>query len=544
MQLLRMEETMGNKYLLDCTLRDGGYVNDWQFGHDNIINIFDRVIRSKVDFIEVGFLDERRPFDENRSIMPTTDCVKRIYGKLDRKKAMVVGMIDFGTCDIHNLQPCKDSWLDGIRVIFKKNKMHPAMEFCRQVKALGYKVFSQLVSVSSYSDDELREVVSLANDVKPYALSMVDTYGLLDPQSLSHIMHVIDTYLDPNIVLGFHAHNNFQLGYVNATTVLDSGLQRDILVDGTLYGMGKSAGNAPLELIALYMNEHYGKSYVVTEMQEAITSSILDFQKVSPWGYQLFYYIAASQKVHPNYVAYLMSKKTLSVTAINEILKKLPESEKLEKNTKLIERLYMEYQKNDCDDSEVLQNLSRSFGKRNILAIGPGPSVGIYATEINEYIKENNPVIISVNDIPKTIHPDFLFLTNNVRFLQAATKLTLAENKDISIIASSNLTKSERDFDYVINYSSVIDEKAEFPDNSMCMLIRTLVQCGCRAVALAGFDGYVSNRNNYNNEDREYDFVRKKGPSLNAYAKRFFLDMQGKIDVVFVTPSEYEEKSK
>ena len=114
---------MNDVMLLDCTLRDGGYVNDWKFGRDNIVSIFERVVEAGTDIIEIGFLDERRPFDPDRSIMPDTDCVDRIYGGLDRKQTMVVGMIDYGTCDIKNVQPCKDTLLDGIRVIFKKENI-------------------------------------------------------------------------------------------------------------------------------------------------------------------------------------------------------------------------------------------------------------------------------------------------------------------------------------------------------------------------------------------------------------------------------------
>ena len=205
-------------------------------------------------------------------------------------------MIDYGTCSIENLQPCSESFLDGIRVIFKKEKMYPAMEFCRQVKALGYKVFSQLVSVTSYSDEELKEVVGLVNDCHPYAMSMVDTYGLCDAPTLSHIVEVIDSCLDEDITLGYHAHNNFQLGYANAVSVLNSGLKRDVLVDGTLYGMGKSAGNAPLELLAMYMNLNFGKKYHLGQIQEAISTCILDLYHKKPWGYTLFYYIAASNR--------------------------------------------------------------------------------------------------------------------------------------------------------------------------------------------------------------------------------------------------------
>ena len=128
---------MGNVYLLDCTLRDGGYINDWAFGHDAITGIFERLVSAGVDVIEVGFLDARRPFDIDRSIMPDTDSVARIYGKIDRGGAIVVGMIDFGACPIENLRPCAESYLDGVRVIFKKHRMHEALAFCAQVKALA-----------------------------------------------------------------------------------------------------------------------------------------------------------------------------------------------------------------------------------------------------------------------------------------------------------------------------------------------------------------------------------------------------------------------
>lgn len=525
--------------LLDCTLRDGGYVNDWEFGHDNIVNIFDRLVASGVDCIEIGFIDERRPFDLNRTIMPDTESVERIFNKLNRRDSMILGMIDYGTCGISNLQPCSESWLDGIRVIFKKDKVRPAMEFCRQAKALGYKVFSQLVSVTSYSDEELKEVAGLVNDVKPYALSMVDTYGLMNPKELMHVSGILDTNLNPEIVLGFHAHNNFQLGYINATTVLNLDIDRTVLVDGTLYGMGKSAGNAPLELVAMYMNEHCGKNYVITEMQEAITTSVMDFQRKSPWGYQLFYYIAASNRVHPDYVQYLMNKRTLSVTAINEILHKLPDNQKLEKNMKLIEQLYIDFQKEECDDADGINRLKEELSEKQILIIGPGVSVGSCRNEIAAFIEHYHPVIISINYIPQFFHPNYLFMTNTTRYIQSASKLHDEENRDIRIIASSNLTKLERDFDYVVNYSGVIDEKAEFPDNSMCMLIRMLVRCGCEKIALAGLDGYTPDNVNYFDEDKAYSFLKEKANSLNSYARTFFRELA--VPITFVTPSEYQK---
>ena len=120
----------GKRYLLDCTLRDGGYVNDWEFGRDNITNVFERLVSSGVDAIEIGFLDDRRSFDINRTIMPCTADAEKIFGRLDRGNAMVVGMIDYGTCSIDQLQECSDSWLDGIRAIFKQPVAWETLEFC------------------------------------------------------------------------------------------------------------------------------------------------------------------------------------------------------------------------------------------------------------------------------------------------------------------------------------------------------------------------------------------------------------------------------
>lgn len=97
-------------------------------------------------------------------------------------------MIDYGTCSLEHIKPCKDSYLDAIRVIFKKHLREDAMAFCAELKKLGYKVFAQLVSVTSYEDDEMMDLIRLANEVKPYAVSMVDTYGLMHQNNLKHYL--------------------------------------------------------------------------------------------------------------------------------------------------------------------------------------------------------------------------------------------------------------------------------------------------------------------------------------------------------------------
>ena len=177
---------MGFIRLLDCTLRDSGYLNDWNFGHDNIVNIFEHLAGAKIDIIEIGFLDERRDADTEHTIQPGGDWLDAVYQGLDKGESMVVGMIDYGTCSIENIAPCEQSFMDGIRVIFKKEKRREAIAFCAQIKKLGYKVFAQAVSITSYNDDEFEDLIGLVNDLEPYAFSIVDTYGLLHRKQLIH----------------------------------------------------------------------------------------------------------------------------------------------------------------------------------------------------------------------------------------------------------------------------------------------------------------------------------------------------------------------
>lgn len=533
---------MKNRQLLDCTLRDGGYINDWEFGHDKITEIFERLVSSGVNIIEVGFLDERRKFDINRTIMPDTQAVNKIFAGLDKGNAIVVAMIDYGTCRLENIQPCSETFLDGIRVIFKENLMYDALDYCKKIKDLGYKVFAQMVSVTTYTDEKLKEYSELVNSVMPYATAMVDTYGLLDHHQLIHIFKILDKHLDAQITVGFHAHNNFQLGYANSMEYLDFDTTRTILADGTLYGMGKSAGNAPLELLMMYMNERLDGNYDVSQVLEAIDNVIMDIYQKQYWGYNLFFYIAASTKCHPNYVSFLMNKKTLSVKQITDILQSIEPAKKLMYEAKYAEKIYLDYQNIECEDNETINTLRKQFHDREVLLIGPGNNIKRQKSQVRKYIEKKEPLIVSVNYAPKDIKVDYVFLTKSKRYTQLLSDLKESMNDKVRIIATSNVTKTAGEFKYVLNYGSLIDESTEIIDNSLVMLLKAMMQIGVKKVSLAGFDGYSKRSDNYFNTSREYSFAKEKTSYLNGYVIDFLASSAGKIEVDFVTSSHYLRK--
>ena len=532
---------MKNISLLDCTLRDGGYVNDWNFGRETMICIFERLVSAGVDIIEVGFLDERRPFDINRSIQPDTDCYNAIYNGCDKGKSLVFGMIDYGTCGIEHIGKKKDSFLDGIRIIFKKPNAHKAIELGKQIMAKGYKVCYQMVSITSYDDRDVLDFVDEANAADPFMVSIVDTYGLLHSQQLNHYFELLDHNLKSSIKIGYHAHNNFQLAYSNCISFLQKRTDRDIAVDGTVYGMGKSAGNAPIELLIMCLNKSYGKSYNIDQVLEAIDTNIMKIYREHYWGYNLHFFLSASNDCHPEYIRYLLEKKTLSVQAINNIVKDISEPYKLNYNKECIEMLYRKYQASIENDEKNTEELYADVKDKTVLVFGPGKSLKINNEKVKQYVTENAPVVMSANFVYSDIPQDYIFMSNSKRYGMMIADIN-TNRLNAKIVATSNITPTGDSFDYVLNYENLRDDVDVISDNSLIMLLKLLKNGGASKVVLAGFDGFSPNKSeNYYNEYLELSADYDRLLNVNAEIKKKIAEMRKEIDIIFLTPSLYEE---
>ncbi|MBO4904002.1 MAG: aldolase catalytic domain-containing protein [Lachnospiraceae bacterium] len=527
--------------LLDCTLRDGGYLNDWEFGKSNIINIFERLVSAGVDIIETGFIDAGRNYDENRTIFPDTEGINRTYGRLKKGDSMIVGMIDYGTCPIENVMPASECFLDGIRVIFKKHRMHEAIDFCRQVREKGYKVFAQAVSITSYDDEELSELIGLVNDLKPYAFSLVDTYGLLHKGQLRHYFDFACSHLNSDIGIGYHAHNNFQLAYANCIELLDDPPKgRMLIVDGSLYGMGKSAGNTPIELLVMHMNSYHGTAYHNSQILEAIEVTMLEMSRKYRWGYSFKFYLAASHDCHPNYVNFLMDMGKLSVKSISEILGSLDEDKRLLYDADYIRDQYFEYQKQHCADSDSVRELIEDLRGADVLLMGPGRNIYRQRDRVERYIAAKKCVTISINFIPEDYEVDYVFMSNAKRYVQLCSALNEQKEKS-KLIATSNITRTLGEFDYTLNYSDLLDEEALMPDNPLIMLLGLLKKAQIKSIGLAGFDGYrETSVSNYVNPNMEYSYSSDEADNINKDTVRGIRKLDLGVTPVFVTESIYE----
>lgn len=318
--------------ILDCTLRDGGYLINWEFGEKKIQSILENLILSGIDFIECGFLKEQN-YNSDKTFF---DSILRLekYAKSEQNYTL---MVNFGEYNIKNFSTCKNKNIK-IRVAFKKDNQQEALVYIRQLKNLGWDVFANPMSTNTYSKDELLALIIELNSIKPYGVSIVDTLGNMYENEVIDFFDFIDNNLLPEISIGVHFHNSMQLSFANAKAVLKRVISRPVIIDSCLYGMGRGAGNLCTELITKYLNDNYNGKYKISPILKSIDLDLKPIYQNTPWGYSTPYYIAALHGCHPNYAGYLV-KKQCSDEEIDRILSQIPNDKKTTFNQCLIEDL-------------------------------------------------------------------------------------------------------------------------------------------------------------------------------------------------------------
>ena len=315
--------------LLDCTLRDGGSVNNWNFGRDNIIHIMQSLNDAGIDVVEIGFLQDGYSKSNDLSISDNTKSFDEKLINIVDRTFKAVAMIDIGKFNIKKLPEKSATLIDGIRLMFKKHQIDLAIEYSNIIKDKGYSLSLNPVSVTTYSGFDIEKLCDSASKIMPDILYIIDTYGLMDNNDTKKYLDIFDKYLNDEIEIGYHSHNNLQLAFSNSIAVIDTQINRNIVIDGSLYGMGKRAGNTPTELLANYLNVNYSHKYDINTLNNIIETVIMPMHLHYDWGYSLIHYIAAINKCHSDYVSYLYKERKVNFSKINQILKLIPENKKL-----------------------------------------------------------------------------------------------------------------------------------------------------------------------------------------------------------------------
>lgn len=525
--------------ILDCTLRDGGYVNNWDFGESTIRSIINKLIEANIDIIECGFLSQKKITTCDSSIFNSLTAINKIVEPLPKKEGFAC-MINYGEFPIGEIPKYTGRGVKILRVAFHKQNLEDALHYCKQIKEKGYDVFVQPMITSSYNEQELNILIHTINTFVPKAVYVVDSFGTLRKKELLTLFNTFNNSINKNIELGFHSHNNLQLSFSNAQELIQTSINRTLIIDSSVFGMGRGAGNLCTELLLLHLNENNRKTYCILPILEIIDEYLNPIFIKKPWGYSVPYYIASTNNCHPNYASYLTNKQTLSTKDINIILSQIPQKEKSQYNPKVIEELYLEYQSQTINDAPTIEKLTLTIKDKEILIIAPGKTIKTHEDVINDYIKTNNPLIIALNFIPKNYDADIIFISNLKRFssISSIQKDFLSKNK--TIIATSNISSKEPFL--FVNYHSLIDPKYEEFDNAGIMLLRLLKRIGINHISIAGYDGFKNNPHDNYFSDLMINSTNSENLSdRNHCISEQLKELQNSIKIVFLTPSLYIE---
>lgn len=280
--------------VIDCTVRDGGLMNKWQFDDDFVRTIYNSLADAAIDYMEIGYLSSESAFKRGE-IGPWRFCaeddIKRIIGD-GEKRIKLSAMADIGRIDYEDIPRRTESSIDLIRVACYAHQVDAAVDLAHHCMDKGFDTTINLMAVSTVGLRELDEsLADLAKSRVP-VIYLVDSFGAFYSEDIDTLAKKYMEQLNGKTI-GIHAHNNQQLAFANTISAIIAGIN---YLDATLYGIGRGAGNCPLELLISFLKN---PKFKVRPLIEAIEGQILPWQEKIDWGYHVPYMVTGVLNQHP-----------------------------------------------------------------------------------------------------------------------------------------------------------------------------------------------------------------------------------------------------
>ncbi len=281
--------------VLDCTIRDGGLINNHDFGHRFVREIYKALSASGVDYMEIGYKNSRKLFSDKEYgawKFCDDDDIKKITDGIEPRTKISI-MVDVGRVDIDDVKPRKDSPVDMVRVASYVKDIDKAIYLVNHFAEKGYEATVNIMAISRALDNELNEALQqLEEESKADVVYIVDSFGALYQESIEFLIKKAKNILKTKEV-GIHAHNNQQLAFGNTIESIIHGAN---YVDGTVYGLGRAAGNCPLELLIGFLKN---PKFDIRPILDLISKEFIPLREKMEWGYIIPYAITGMLDEHP-----------------------------------------------------------------------------------------------------------------------------------------------------------------------------------------------------------------------------------------------------
>jgi 4-hydroxy 2-oxovalerate aldolase len=284
--------------VLDCTIRDGGLINDHCFDDAIVRAVYDTCVAAGVDYMEVGYRASRKMFTGGKTgdwRFCEEDSIRRIIGEKGGNLKLAVMADAGGKCDWKNdIGPKDKSVIDLVRVAFYVTQVPEAAEMIKHAKDQGYEVSANLMAVSTVQEAELEQALEILGKTPADTLVVVDSNGALYAEQVEMLVkQYLEAGKESKKEVGLHMHNNMQLAFANTIEGIIHGANR---IDATMFGLGRGAGNCPMELLLGFLRNPKFKLRPVLQL---IQDHILPLRQKMEWGPNIPYAIGGQLNQHP-----------------------------------------------------------------------------------------------------------------------------------------------------------------------------------------------------------------------------------------------------
>ena len=278
--------------VLDCTIRDGGCCNAWQFDKSLVKRTFQALKASGIEYMEIGYQTSEGIFDRTTN-GPWRFCDETdLHDVAESSDMKLTAMLDMGRCSVDMLRPAKDSLVDVLRIATYAKDIDGAIEILEGAQELGYETFCNVMAVSTCSPKEVDAFLLKLRESKVPNVALVDSFGAMYPHHVRYLIRKYKNWLRPDQKLGVHLHNNQQMAFANSVVAIEEGAD---VIDATIHGVGRGAGNAPLELLLMYLDDPRYDVHPILDLIE----DYADLRDDLRWGYHLPYAITGWLNKHP-----------------------------------------------------------------------------------------------------------------------------------------------------------------------------------------------------------------------------------------------------
>jgi 4-hydroxy 2-oxovalerate aldolase len=279
----------------DCTIRDGGLVNDSNFSLETVRTVYRALCAAGVDIIELGYRNSKTMFSPDK-YGPWRFCdeemLKRVVDGVESTARLAV-MQDAHKAVAEDVAPREQSVVDIVRVATYVKDVDKAIALANSAVAKGYETTINIMAISHVLERELEEALQqIEEETSILACYIVDSFGALYSEDVDYLVHKFRRYLKTKEI-GIHCHNQQQLGYANTIEAIIKDVN---YLDGTLYGLGRAAGNCPLELLVGFLKN---PKYDIRPILGVIGEVILPLRKEMHWGYSIPYMVSGMLNIHP-----------------------------------------------------------------------------------------------------------------------------------------------------------------------------------------------------------------------------------------------------